>query len=301
MSLLFRFYSFLIVLAALLLNSVAFSAAAFEQTLNIPSARSSFDISHNYHKILLLKALQAANKNSNVSLVEATVTMSQGRAIEELKKSTLDVYWLGTSQQLEADLLPIKIPTTRGLIGFRKFIIHKDSLEKFNRVNTISDLKGLSACQGTHWPDTQILRAANLSVVTTPIYEDLFKMVNAKRCDYFPRGYHDVKTELNLRKGLYPNLISYDNILLQYPFAVYFFTNNKNTALAKDIEKGLRLMAENSEIEQLMTQHPLTSSIYPLHSEEHTVVIKLSNPLLPQVNNFSNKDYWILPSDFSSQ
>lgn len=282
----------------LLLSTAFCHAYAVENTLNIPQARSSFDISHSYHKELLLKALHTNQENEQVTLIESALPMSQGRAIAELKNKSLDIYWLGTSNFLEKELIPIKVPTTRGLIGFRKFIIHKDSLKNFTKVKSINELKKFSACQGTHWPDTEILRSASLTVITTPIYEDLFKMLNAKRCDYFPRGYHDITTELTLRKNLYPDLISLDNILLHYPFAVYFFTHKNNKKLADKIELGLQRMAQNGEIEALMKKHPLTANTFPLSAEQHDVLLELNNSLLPSNTNFLDSTYWILPRDF---
>ena len=273
---------------------------ALESIIRIPKQRSTFDISHDYHKTLLLMALQKAAEGKIVPEIIDTLAMSQGRAIVELMKGEMiDVYWLGTSKTLESDLLPIKIPTTRGLIGYRKFIIHKDSIEAFNKIKTIDDLKKFTACQGTHWPDTQILRSAKLSVTTSTNYEDIFNMLNYKRCDYFPRGLHDSVTELDLRGEMYPNLISYKKIILHYPFAVYFFTNNSNISLARWIEKGLTLLVKEGEIEKLMSTHPLTSNVFPFKDEKDSVFIEIPNKFLSLDSNFNHPDYWIQPIDFN--
>lgn len=271
-----------------------------EEQLLVPKPRSDFDVSHDYHIQLLNLALQKTASDSEIPSIVSTMEMSQGRVIKELLKGEMvDIYWLGTSKELEETLLPIRIPTTRGLIGYRKFIIHQDGFEKLEKVKSLNDLTQLAACQGQDWPDTEILQNAGLLVTTTTVYEDIFRMLNSKRCDYFPRGYHDAHSELNLRKHLYPNLLNYDNIMLHYPFAVYFFTNKSNQDLAKRIEQGLKLMAEKGEIEKLMRAHPLTQLVYPLKDEKNTLFFHITNPLLPAETDFHNPVYWILPQDFN--
>lgn len=268
--------------------------------LNVPKPRSSFDVAHDYHQRLLLRALEVTQTENETPLIQSTIEMSQGRAIKELSKGTLiDVFWLGTSHTLEADLLAIKIPTTRGLIGYRKFIIRKDKVAQFDKVNSLDDLQKLLACQGTHWPDVDILEHANLPVITTSMYENVFKMLNSNRCDYFPRGYHDAEIELELRKALYPDLMRYDRIILHYPLAVYFFMNKANKALAERVEKGLIMLAKAGEIEQLMMQHPLTKDVYPLKNEMNSLYLDISNPLLPKGRKVTDPTYWILPKDFN--
>jgi hypothetical protein len=279
---------------------VSIASFAFVQTIKIPQQRSTFDISHDYHKQLLQMALVKAADGRKIPNLLDTITMSQGRAIVELKKGeNLDVYWLGSSKTLEKELLAIKIPTTRGLIGYRKFTIHKDSVASFEQIQNLDGLKKYSACQGTHWPDTNILRAAELTVTTSINYEDIFNMLDHKRCDYFPRSFHDSLTELALRAQMYPNLINYQDIILHYPFAVYFFTNKANVELARWIEKGLSLLAENGEIEKLMKTHPLTANVYPFKDEKESVYLELSNDFLHLGENANNPDYWILPKDFN--
>ncbi|GAA6206618.1 hypothetical protein [Thalassotalea sp. SU-HH00458] len=297
----FRALITLLTLAICLTFSVVSrQSVAVEQTIKIPQQRSTFDISHDYHKQLLKMALDKAAEGRKIPEILDTIKMSQGRAIVELKKGeNLDVYWLGSSKSLEKDLLAIKIPTTRGLIGYRKFTIHQDSVASFDQIKTIDELKKFSACQGAHWPDTKILRAADLLVTTSTHYEDIFNMLNHKRCDYFPRSFHDSLTELALRAQMYPDLINYQDIILHYPFAVYFFTSKANVELARWIEKGLILLAENGEIEKLMQTHPLTANVYPFKDEHRTVYFELPNDFLELGETANNPDYWILPKDFN--
>lgn len=278
------------------------NAQNFEQkfVLKIPKPRSSFDISHDYHLTLLNMALVQAAKGRVVPKFKILKEiMSQGRArLELMKGEMIDVYWLGSDHDTNEKLRAIKIPTTRSLIGYRKFIINLESLEAFEKVKSVEDLKKFIACQGTHWPDTKILTDAQLPVISTTIYEDLFKMLDAKRCDYFPRAYHDIENELFNMKRLYLDLIQYDRILLHYPFAVYFYTNKSNEVLARWIEEGLKELSEKGAIEALMVKHPLTSNIFPLKVEKNTLYIPLHNSQLDPNTKTTDRKFWFIPEDF---
>lgn len=284
------------------IHSSTINAQNLEQqfVLKIPKSRSTFDISHDYHLTLLNMALVQAAKGRVVPKFEILKTrMSQGRArIELMKGEMLDVYWLGSDLETDEKLRAIKIPTTRSLIGYRKFIINRESLAAFEEVKSVEDLKKFIACQGTHWPDTKILAEARLPVISSTIYENLFKILGAKRCDYFPRAYHDIENELLNIKGLYPDLIQYDRILLHYPFAVYFYTHKSNEVLARWIEEGLEALSEKGSIEALMVKHPLTSHIFPLKDETHTLYLPLHNSLLDPNTNTTDRKFWFIPEDF---
>ncbi|MDC2889833.1 hypothetical protein [Psychrosphaera algicola] len=123
-------------------------------------------------------------------------------------------------------------------------------------------------------------------------------MVKFKRCDYFPRGYHDAENELVMRKRTYPDLVSYPNILLHYPFAVYFYTNKENEQLGKDLEEGMHKLAQLGEIEALMKRHELTKSVYPLKNESKTVHISIPNNYITPNPLIKDGRYFIQPQDF---
>ncbi|ALS98954.1 hypothetical protein [Lacimicrobium alkaliphilum] len=288
----------LIVIVLLILPCAGIS----KQLIQIPGPRSAYDISHDYHVKLLKLALEAGAKDKPIPEIRASMEMVEGRALRELVKGQwLDLYWLGTDKEKERQLRAIRIPTTRGLIGFRKFQLHRDTVPRMDKVTTLEALQQLVACQGTDWPDTDILRQAGLKVTTTPNYEKLFDMLQARRCDYFPRGYHDHSKELILRAQHYPDLVSYDGILLHYPFAVYFFTSKTNEELARWIERGLEKLIDNGDFIQFMQSHPLTRHIFPLTDQQNVRYFQIDNPLLPSETNYQNPRYWFKPTDFGIQ
>ncbi|MBL4909405.1 MAG: hypothetical protein JKX78_05175 [Alteromonadaceae bacterium] len=239
-------------------------------------------------------ALTKAAHGREIPTLNAVYPMQQGRALKELiQGNKLDVFWLGTDKKREKELRAIKIPLEMGLMGFRKFIIRKDKLADFEKITTLKQLQKLVACQGTHWPDTQILHAADLQVLSSPVYENLFLQVNFGRCDYFPRGIHEGAAEITQRQKIYKDLMIYDNLILHYPFTVYFFVNKHNEQLAQWIEEGLNIAIADGSFEHHIKTHPLTAHVFPLKKWMNVPTIELNNPELSPNTDFKNAKYWI--------
>jgi len=283
-----------------LLSPPAVAADPNLTQIRIPQPRSAQDLSHRYYVELLQKALQKAAAGRPLPEIKAVVAMEQGRAVRELEKGLIiDLFWMGTDHAKEQHLRAIRIPLERGLMGFRMLTILRTRQTQFDQINSLQNLGKLTACQGLSWPDTAILQQAGLKVQTAPVYENLFKQVNAGRCDYFPRGLHEGQTELRLRAAQYPNLIRYPNLMLHYPFAIYFFTSKHNEPLAAWIEQGLEMMIRDGELLAHMQQHPLTAHVFPLTQFKIQHWMELQNPNLYIENQKIDRRYWFVPADFS--
>ena len=269
--------------------------------IRIPQPRSQYDLSQRYYVELLEKVLKKAAKGRPIPTIKPTLMMEQGRATRELLKGDLiDLFWVGTDLEKEQELRPIRIPLERGLMGFRKFTIRKDRQQDFGHIKTLQQLQEFTACQGAYWPDIDILIAAKLPVIAAPVYENIFKQLVAGRCDYFPRGLHEGLVELKQRSALYPELIRYHDIMLHYPFAVYFFTTKQHEALALWLEQGLEAMIDSGELLQHMQQHGLTGHVFPLKAHNSGRWLELPNPGLAPDTDPTNRRYWFVPADFST-
>lgn len=269
--------------------------------IRIPQPRSQYDLSQRYYVELLEKALIKGANGRAVPRIKPTLMMEQGRATRELLKGDLiDLFWVGTDVEKEQELRAIRIPLERGLMGFRKFTIRKDRQSDFDQIKNLQQLQQLTACQGAYWPDINILIAAKLPVIAAPVYENIFKQLVAGRCDYFPRGLHEGVVELKQRSALYPDLIRYHDIMLHYPFAVYFFTTKQQEALALWLEQGLEEMITDGELLEHMQQHGLTGHVFPLHTHNSKHWLQLPNPGLAPHTDPTNRRYWFVPADFDN-
>jgi hypothetical protein len=270
-------------------------------TLRIPAPRSDLDTSSSYHIQLLQMALARAADGRELPALQVTMPMEQGRAAHELALGrSIDIFWMGADKQRSRMLHMIPIPLERGLIGYRQFIVHKKRLAEFEQVKSVKALSQFTACQGAQWPDADILRDANLPVVTSTGYEQLFKQVAAGRCDYFPRGFHEINIEMAKRGAAYPELTIADSAILHYPYGIYFFVKKDNKQLADWIERGLQQLIDDGELIRHMQTHQHTSRAFPLMTSHHRHLISIPNEEFPAGQDTSNKRYWFQPEDFAS-
>jgi hypothetical protein len=268
-------------------------------TLRIPAPRSDLDTSSSYYIELLQLALAKAADGRELPALEVTMPMEQGRAAHELALGrSIDIFWMAADKKRSSMLHQVPIPLERGLIGYRQFIVHKKRLAEFEQIRSVKALSQFKACQGAQWPDTDILRAANLPVVTSTGYEQLFKQVAAGRCDYFPRGFHEIKIEMAKRAAAYPELAIAESLILHYPYGIYFFVKKDNKQLAEWIERGLQQLIDDGELMQHMQSHQHTSRAFPLVAPQGRYLISIPNAGFPAGQDTRNKRYWFQPDDF---
>lgn len=244
-----------------------------------------------YFTTLLLMALNASKADNEViDIVFSEQDYSQARWIHLAQNEKRNfVIWTMTDKVREQQLRPIRIPLFKGLFAYRVFLIRANEQERFNGIQDLKGLSQLLAGQGTHWPDTSILLHNGLRVTTAETTESLFRMMNAKRFDYFPRGISEAWFELAQRDE--KNLVVEKNILLFYPTALYFFVNKNNEALAQRIETGLEMLIDNGKFNEFFYNHPRVSS--GLERLTSRRIIQLENPFLPAETPVNNPRYWI--------
>jgi hypothetical protein len=264
-------------------------------SISISPPQSEFDASHDYHTGLLKLAFSLTEEEfGKIELNIYPQVLQQGRALRELKANrTIDVYFAGTNIEREKELQAIRIPLSKGILGYRGLIIHKSKIKHFEKIKTLSDLKPLTACQGMHWPDSDILENADIKVQRVAIYEQMFDMVDAGRCDYFPRAMHEGFVEIQARAEKFPELAWYTDLIIQYPFPMYFFTSKENIALAERLEKGLMIAINNGQFIEYMQQHKTTQHLFPMTNWLDNRMIHLENPNLPADTNTNNEQLWL--------
>lgn len=251
-----------------------------------------------YFTTLLIMALNASKADNEViDIVFSERDYAQARWIHLAQTDTRNfVIWTMTDKEREQQLRPIRIPLCKGLFSYRVLVIRNGDQQRFSDIHTLEDLSHLRAGQGTHWPDTPVMQHNGLPVVTAETTESLFRMINAKRFDYFPRGVSEAWFELDYRKE--KNLLVENNLLLYYPTSLYFFVNKKNEALAQRIENGLEILIDNGKFDEFFYSHPrVTSGLARLANRR---IITLENPSLPEQLKIGNPRYWIDISDIDA-
>jgi len=247
-----------------------------------------------YFRLLLEGALQLTEAEyGQTSLSQVTFPYSQDRTLQMLKqKKFLDVMHTMTSVEREQEFIAIKIPLLRGLASKRMMFVHKDNLESFKAITQIDQLKKKVACQGLHWPDSDILEQNNFNVSRVMIFSAMFDMLVKGRCDYFPRGVNEVAPEFQNIQESHPDIRIVDDLILSYPAPIYFFVGKHNQALAKRIEQGLLKMHHNGQFDRLLRENPLTHHVFPLSKWQNAKIFEIPNPSLPDLDPSRNPEFW---------
>lgn len=242
----------------------------------------------------LQQVLQLAIERSGVAyeLVESREFMTQARVVRELADASgrLDLGWTMTSIEREAQLLPVRVPLDRGLIGWRIAFVRSADAQRWAGVRSLDDLRRYVAVQGHDWPDTEILRTNGLPVREGNRYEALLDMLRLGRADYFPRALFEIDDEA--ASGLAQDLVIEPHVLLRYPAASYLFVRPDQPALAADLQRGLEAAVADGSLKRLFDKR--FGDLLQRHQVAKRVQLRLNNPLLPPATPLDKPAYWLV-------
>lgn len=244
-----------------------------------------------YSQLLSLALEKTKQPNEKIILKPVDIGMLQRRALEALlNANTIDIVWTMTSIEREKTFVPIRIPLKKGLMGYRVLLINKKDRAKFDSIKSLSQLKKLTGGQGRDWPDTKILQANKFKLITSMGYNELFKMLQANRFDFFPRSVSEAWAEVAGRPN--SGLMVQPSIMLKYTSPFYFFVNPKQKKLAARIEKGLRLAIKDGSFDKLFQEHLRKTNTIPLAELKKMKVYELSNPYLSKETPIDEEALW---------
>ena len=282
----------LVLIAFVVLPITATQAADRSIAVRHKGPQSETDNRPRYFVDLLHATLEATRSDYGAYNIEQTPEfISQSRALWLLERNrSLDVVWTMTSNEREQQVMPIRIPLMKGLLGVRLLLINPDKQADFAKVNSLSELRRYIAVQGHDWPDTKILMANQLVVKTDQRYDELFKLVELGRYGFFPRGVLEIYEELKQHPD--SRLVIEPHLVIAYPSPIYFFVNKENHYLAERLEVGLRRLIANGEFDRLLSNHALhRNALQSMHLEKRTL-IKLKNPGLPPDTPLNDPTLW---------
>lgn len=236
---------------------------------------------------LLQRALQLSGENY---IIQPSARASpKARNFSNLaRRRGVDVVWSMTSRDREQQHRAIRIPLHKGLMGNRLALIRTHEPNLLADVHNLAQLSTYSVGQLYAWTDTQILTHNGLTVVPGSSYASLFRMLAAGRFDVFPRSVTEVGDELK-RYGNRELMLD-QNLLIQYPAALYFFVNRQDESLALAIERGLEILLASGEFDAIFHAH-FGELIASLGLAQRRVIL-LENPLLPDDTPLCRKALW---------
>lgn len=288
-----RLVIYLTLLVLLFSFSLTFNAHAND--IRILAPRAKIDPVYDYFieltRLALSKNEHLYPKSKLVFVAHDDVT--QGRSFMLLENNYIDILWTGTNAKRELRYLPIPIPLFRGLLGYRVLLIRQEDKERFLQIKTPEQLKKLNACQGAHWPDSDILEANGYLVSRVVHFNAMFKMLAKKRCDYFPRAIFEGYAEQSAVVQYLPNIMLMDELILHYNFPFYYFVKKNNTLLAERLEKGLMTALADGSLMNLMGTHKVSKHLFPLEQWKDKRYFELSNEALGSELSLENKQFWL--------
>jgi len=250
--------------------------------------KPEFDGDRRYDYPLQLLQLALSKSSTKYEIREAAIAMNQERQVLEIEAGrTIDVGPIPSSAEREARLQAIYIPINKGLLGWRLGLVRKGDQGRLAGVDTLAGIKTLRIAQGQEWPDTQILRANGIEVITAPKYEGLFKMLTGGRFDYFPRSMMEIWDEQALNAD---TLEVETHLALHYPYDSYFMVNRRNTRLANDIRAGLEQAISDGSFDKVFQAY-FGERLRKARLESRTV-IELRNPLLTPGTPSDRPELW---------
>lgn len=279
-------------LASLLLASVVALPVVAMESIRYPVSMTA-DLNRADYIVDMLK-LAVQKSGTKASLKPVRSDLNKIRMLMELQKGgQVDVYWGGASNEREAAMLPIRICLMKGLMGWRIPLVTKKNKNLFAQIETLDDLKKLSAGQGFHWTDTQILLGSEIRVERSYEYDNLLKMLVAGRFDYFPRSIMEIWDEVARHREM--DILVDTHVVIHYPTAFYFFVKKDNQELAGILQRGLEIAIKDGSFNKLFFEYH-KSQILQAHIENRKI-IALKNPLLPAKTPLERKELWFSVPD----
>jgi hypothetical protein len=262
-------------------------------TVYFPAPETAGDSRLDYFYALLQLAVDKAHADYRIERTQHA--MLQSRALAELAHGSARVHIVAcmTSREREAQLLPIRIPIDKGLIGWRVPLVTSGRQDLLKNIGNAEDLTRFTAGQEGDWPDTAILRANYLPVVTATTYTSLFKMLSAGRFDYLPRSVLEILPEATRYRD--DGIVVEPHLVLHYPAAIYYFVNRADERLAEVIRTGLEAAVADGSFERLFDAYH-ARAIEELDLA-HRTVIALDNPLLPDDAPLQRRELWMQPGE----
>ncbi|MGQ0709485.1 MAG: substrate-binding periplasmic protein [Rhodoferax sp.] len=283
--------------SALLLGVLLLPVAALSDATRVlyPANQTAHDNRFNDLIEILDTALKATVAEwGPYELAPSRNGMNEARYLAELKegRNTVNVVWSSTSVEKEHDLLPLRIPLRKGILGYRIALIAKEKQALIDQIKTLDDLKKLKIGQGIGWGDVQLYESNGLAV-TTSQYDNLFRMAAGGRFDLFPRGISEAFHEYDTYSKDNPNLAIEQNLLIYYPWPYYFFFHKSDTPLKERIEAGIRKMMKDGTFDAIFQKY--NGAAIEKANLKHRRIIRVENKLLPKETPLNDASLWFDP------
>lgn len=239
-----------------------------------------------YQVAALTLALQKTVAGFGPFSVERVVDiMSTSRSRREVHAGRRLNVHAGPWRDLEAEdpserSIMMSTPIMGGLLGYRRLIVRRRDLLKFEKISTAAELKKLVAGQGRSWVDVPLLRQNGYPVVDSGNIATLLDMLVNQRFDYLPISVVEADFMMAEHAPLADTLALVPGLMLYYPFPVMFYVSPNQPRLAERMEAGLAAAKRDGSLDALTTQF-FRAEIQQVKASAGRCFI-LDNPIIPK-------------------
>ena len=205
---------------------------------------------------------------------------------------TVGVY--GAGKELNRRLQSVPIPVAGGILGLRVGWSNRYDVPLLKTVDDVADLRSILLLQGLGWSDVAIFDTSGLHTYTARS-EDLFRLVDNRRVQLFPRGIAELEDEYQVVRSVTTNTVLDPHLLIAYPFAGFFYVGPDQQALANAIQTGFERAINDGSYQKLLEEIIFTPWLKKNLRLEDRSIIVLSNPSASEVLADVNPKHWIVP------
>lgn len=116
-----------------------------------------------------------------------------------------------------------------------------------------SKLAKLVSGLGIGWTDVAVFKENSLPTLTAPTHADLWRMLEAKRFDYYPRGLSEIQPEWAQSNKQYPSVRIDQSLVVYYSFPMFFYVRADRPDLHSRLTKNMKQLYESGEFLKLWT------------------------------------------------
>lgn len=178
--------------------------------------------------------------------------MPRARLLKELASGNLvNVAPAPTRTEWEDQVTPIYFPLRKGTLGFRIFLIHKNSKALFSKIDSIASLKKLSAGQDYSWSSGIRMRSLGFQIYSDTSVKRFYDMLNHARYDYYPKAIYEARRDAKKIALSHPNIIVEETKMLLLFQPLYIFVSPGEERLTKRMRTGIWRIHHNGVFDKI--------------------------------------------------
>lgn len=201
---------------------------------------------------------------------------TQERCLMMLRDGLVDVAFVPPTEQRLRDFAVIPFDLHAGMLGYRLLLIHRDDAARFAQINNLAQLQQMTGGFGNQWGDYAVFANNHLPVVGMANPNNLLAMLSKHRFDYYHRGLHEARAELQAHSEEFPELMIEPHLALLYDLPVYFTFNQSNQQLRQRFADGLAQIRADGSWQALFLRH--YGKMAEQAQLQNRTLIRLSNP-----------------------